>query len=86
MAKNGLATLHANSAAEALTRLEDLIAEAIPAIPRRAIGQAVDLIAFLRRGPRGPVLETLARVEGWNRDGGYRLVKTGCQARRQPPT
>jgi P-type conjugative transfer ATPase TrbB len=70
----GLATVHANSAIEALTRLEDLIGEVSQRAPRRAIGQAIGLIAFLRRGPKGPVLDGLARVEGWSQTEGYRLV------------
>lgn len=68
----GLATLHANSALEALSRLEDLIGEVISQIPRRAIGQAVDLIAFLKRTPGGRVLEALVRVEGWS-EGAYQV-------------
>ncbi|HWU14016.1 MAG TPA: P-type conjugative transfer ATPase TrbB [Caulobacter sp.] len=69
----GLATLHANSAAEALARLEDLIGEVSQQIPRRAIGQAIGLIAFLRRAPGGRVLDSLVRVEGWDPTEGYRL-------------
>ncbi|WP_343699648.1 P-type conjugative transfer ATPase TrbB [Caulobacter sp.] len=68
----GLATLHANSAREALSRLEDLIGEVVPTIPHRAIGQAINLIAFLKRGPNGPVLDALVRVEGWI-DGDYKM-------------
>lgn len=70
----GLATLHANSAAEALDRLEDLIGEVSHAVPRRAIGQAIGLIAFLRRAPGGRRLESLVRVEGWSAESGYRLT------------
>ncbi|GGL35810.1 P-type conjugative transfer ATPase TrbB [Caulobacter rhizosphaerae] len=69
----GLATLHANSAAEALNRLEDLIGEVAPAIPHRAIGQAIDIIAFIKRAPAGRMLESVVRVEGW-RDGAYALT------------
>jgi P-type conjugative transfer ATPase TrbB len=71
----GLATLHANSAAQALTRLEDLIGEVSQAIPRSAIGQAIDLIAFLTRTPAGRRLECLLRVKGWDETQGYRLVR-----------
>ncbi|MBO9546982.1 P-type conjugative transfer ATPase TrbB [Caulobacter sp.] len=69
----GLATLHANSAAEALTRLEDLIGEVSQTVPRRAIGQAIDLIAFLRRAPGGRLLDSLVRVDGWEEGIGYQL-------------
>jgi len=34
--------LHANSAAEGPSRLEDLIGEVTQAVPHRAIGQAID--------------------------------------------
>lgn len=47
----GLLTLHANSAADALGRLEDLCMEAIPAPPKRLIASAVDLIVFIARQP-----------------------------------
>jgi type IV secretion system protein VirB11 len=70
----GVATLHANSAVEALDRLEDLIGEVSHSVPRRAIGQAIGLIGYLRRAPGGRRLETLARVEGWSAEEGYRLV------------
>lgn len=76
----GLATLHANSAREALSRLEDLIGEVAPTIPHRAIGQAINLIAFLKRAPGGPVLDGLVRVEGWV-EGDYRLSPVAT-----PPT
>ncbi len=69
----GLATLHANSAREALSRLEDLIGEVAPRVPHRAIGQAVNLVAYIRRAPDGRRLESLVRVEGWI-DGEYRLT------------
>ncbi len=49
----GLATLHANSAEEALARLEDLIGEVTPRIPYRAIVQAIDLVLFIHRTSAG---------------------------------
>ncbi len=70
----GLATLHANSAAEALSRLEDLIGEVSQTVPQRAIGQAIDLIAFLKRAPAGRLLDGLLRVDGWDAQSGYRLA------------
>ncbi len=45
----GLLTLHANSAADALARLEDLCMEAVAAPPKRLIQAAVDLIVFIAR-------------------------------------
>lgn len=71
----GLATLHANGALEALSRLEDLIGEVTAQIPRRAIGQTIDLIAFLKRTPGGRILDALVRVEGWS-EGAYQVHDT----------
>lgn len=45
----GLLTLHANSAADALARLEDLCMEAVATPPTRLIASAVDLIVFIAR-------------------------------------
>lgn len=60
----GLATIHANSADDALSRLEDLIGEATPRIPYRAIAQAVDLILFIERTVSGRRLGAMRRVLG----------------------
>ncbi len=47
----GMLSLHANSAADALTRLEDLCMEATAAAPARLIASAVDMIVFMARRP-----------------------------------
>lgn len=65
----GLLTLHANCAADALVRLEDLCLEASAASPRRLIASAVDLIVFIARtrneGARSArVLTDLVSVRG----------------------
>jgi P-type conjugative transfer ATPase TrbB len=68
----GLATLHANSAAEGLSRLEDLIGEVTQRIPHRAIGQAIDLVIHIARTPGGRRVSDLMRVTGWG-ERGYEL-------------
>ncbi len=65
----GLLTLHANSAADALTRLEDLCLENIAASPKRLIASAVDLVVFITRpriheGGGGRVLTEIVSVNG----------------------
>jgi type IV secretion system protein VirB11 len=50
----GVATLHANSAADALRRMEDLVGEVTHVIPRRSIASAVNLIVFIERTTRLP--------------------------------
>lgn len=68
----GLSTLHANSAEEALSRLEDLLLEVTAQVPRRAIGQAIDLIVHIRRTPDGRVVDRILAAEGEAGDA-YRL-------------
>lgn len=69
----GVGTLHAGSAAGALRRLEQLVQEAVVTVPRALIAETVQLIAVL--GGRGADrrLVELARVEGLDPAGGYRL-------------
>jgi Flp pilus assembly CpaF family ATPase len=71
----GLATLHANSAAEGLSRLEDLIGEVTQRIPHRAIGQAIDMVIHIARTPGGRRVSEIMRVSGWG-EGGYDLRAT----------
>ena len=49
----GLLTLHANSARDALARLEDLCLEAQAASPARLIASAAPVVVFITRTPEG---------------------------------
>lgn len=49
----GLLTLHANSAADALRRLEDLCLEAVHVAPQRLIDSAIDMVIHIERRPHG---------------------------------
>jgi type IV secretion system protein VirB11 len=60
----GLSTIHANSAHDALSRLEDLTSEVATTIPRRAIGQAIDLIIHIGRTREGRRVEDILEVRG----------------------
>lgn len=66
----GVGTIHANSAADALLRLEDLIAEASVAVPHRAIASAINLVVFIERvaGPVGRRVTQLLEVHGYGSD------------------
>jgi type IV secretion system protein VirB11 len=79
----GLATIHANSAGEALARLEDLIGEVTQRVPYRAIAQAINLVVFIERTPEGRRVHSVTRVLGRD-DDNYRLEdvtpKTGLGA------
>jgi type IV secretion system protein VirB11 len=62
----GVATIHANSAADALRRFEDLIGEASSVIPRRSIASAINLVVFISRTAAlsGRRVTGLLEVEG----------------------
>lgn len=60
----GLLTLHANSAQDALARLEDLTLEQSAHAPRRLIASAVDMVVFITRTPTGRAITEIARVRG----------------------
>ncbi|MGB7300323.1 MAG: P-type conjugative transfer ATPase TrbB [Burkholderiaceae bacterium] len=71
----GIATLHANSALGALTRLEQLTGEAtataqhLPAL----IAEAVDLIVFIQRSSSGRQIKEIAEVHATT-DGQYQII------------
>ena len=71
----GIATVHANSAAAALTRIEQLVQEAVVTVPRRLIAEAIDMIVFISgRGTDRRVSE-VARIDGVDpATGDYRLT------------
>ncbi len=62
----GLATLHANSAEDALSRLEDLIGEVSRHVPRRAIARTIGIIVFIRRTHEGRRIESISKVTGFD--------------------
>jgi type IV secretion system protein VirB11 len=70
----GVATLHANSPADALRRLEELIGEVSQVIPRRSIAAAIGLIAFIERVGEPPWrrCNSVVRVRGLDAEG-YQL-------------
>ncbi|MDK2770108.1 MAG: P-type conjugative transfer ATPase TrbB [Sphingomonas sp.] len=69
----GFGTIHAGTAIGALRRLEQLIQEAIATVPRALIAETIGLIAVLVRDGSGRRLAELARVEGLEPSGEYRL-------------
>lgn len=49
----GICTIHANSPQSTISRLEDLIQEAVSTVPKRLIEQAIDIIVFMQRDESG---------------------------------
>lgn len=64
----GLATVHANSARDALRRVEDLVGEASLTIPKRSVASAINLVIFITRtrGSCGRLVTTVSEVVGVN--------------------
>ncbi len=79
----GIATIHANSAASALYRLEQLVQEAVVSVPRPLIADAIDLIVFIAGRGVARRVETIARVAGCDPDGAYALVDITPQPQPQ---
>lgn len=64
----GCTTIHANSAYEALTRFEDLIGEVAANVPKRSIGQAVNVVIYVERTKQGRRIKQVIKVSGYNED------------------
>ena len=69
----GIATVHANGAAAALHRLEQLVQEAVATVPRRMIAEAIDLIVFIEGRGADRRIGAVAAVEGLDPSGDYAL-------------
>jgi len=70
----GLTTVHANGAAAALIRLEQLVQEAVRTVPRALIAEAVDIVAFIAGRGRARRVEALLQVSGLDPGGGYAVT------------
>lgn len=65
------ATVHANSASDALGRLEDLCATVCLQPPRRAIATAIGCVVFVQRTMTGRAISEVLYVDGWQKGSGY---------------
>lgn len=68
----GIATLHANSAAGALSRLEQLIQEIATHAPRALIAETIDVIVFIAGRGRSRRVQDIVGVQGFDTQG-YQL-------------
>ncbi|OPY77651.1 MAG: Type IV secretion system protein PtlH [Syntrophorhabdus sp. PtaU1.Bin153] len=68
----GVATVHANSARGGLTRLEQLIQEAIPTPQKALIAEAVNIIIFIERYRHSRRVKEIVEVTGFT-DGEYTI-------------
>jgi type IV secretion system protein TrbB len=60
----GIATVHANSANAALTRIEQLVQEAVITVPRQLIAEAIDVVVFIAGRGSDRRVSTIARLGG----------------------
>ncbi|MDZ4759870.1 MAG: P-type conjugative transfer ATPase TrbB [Alphaproteobacteria bacterium] len=74
----GIATLHANSARAALSRLEQLAMEGCDSPPTALIAEAIDIIVFIERG--GPAGRRISEIYA------PRLAKPGLRETAAPGT
>jgi type IV secretion system protein VirB11 len=70
----GIGTIHAGSALGALRRMEQLIQEAVVTVPRALIAETIDVVAVLVRDGHGRRLAELARIDGLDAVGDYRIT------------
>ena len=81
----GIATIHANSAPAALTRVEQLVQESVVSVPRRLIAEAIDLVVFIAGRGAARRIATVARVEGVGATGDYALTELPIQPEGEYP-
>ena len=74
----GITTVHANSAATALLRLDGLIQESgVPPQPR-LVAETVDLVVFIVRTPDGRRVREIARVSSYDSTQGSYVLEPVC--------
>jgi type IV secretion system protein TrbB len=81
----GIATVHANSASAALTRLEQLIQESVAIVPRALIAEAIDTIIFISGRGSERRISSVAQLSGLNAAGGYDLHELAAFPTAIPP-
>lgn len=62
----GVATVHANGVLEGLSRIEQLILEAIPTVPPGLMTDAIDVLVFIKGKGKARRVETIAELTGFD--------------------
>ncbi len=76
--KGGASTIHANSARQTLRRLEELAARAEARPHQYMIGEAIDIIVYLRYSGLKRRVEQILAVDGWDARKEEYLVRDLC--------
>ncbi|HHB94373.1 MAG TPA: P-type conjugative transfer ATPase TrbB [Campylobacterales bacterium] len=72
----GVATVHANSAYEALKRLERLLALANAHNMQEEIAQAINTVIFIKKTPNGRVVDEILEIQHYDREKHEYITKT----------
>jgi len=64
----GISTIHANGPRESLIRIEQLVQEAVPSVPRSLIASAVNVLVYIKRTGTSRKVESVATLEGYVSD------------------
>lgn len=64
----GAASLHANSAEDALTRIESLVGETSAAPQQRLIARVVNVVVYIERRDGNRAIKEIIRVNGYDKD------------------
>lgn len=72
----GVATVHANSAYEALKRLERLLALANAHNMQEEIAQAINTVIFIKKTPNGRVVDEILEIQHYDREKHKYITKT----------
>jgi type IV secretion system protein TrbB len=64
----GLCTIHANGPREGLIRIEQLVQEVVPGVPKTLIAATVNVLVYIKREGYGRKIESIAMVEGCRDD------------------
>jgi len=64
----GITTVHANSAYEALSRIERLLAQANALNMQEEIAQAINTIIFIKKTPTGRIVEEILQMQHYDKE------------------
>ncbi len=81
----GIGTIHAGTARGAIRRLEQLVQEAVPVVPRALIAETIDLIAVLNGRGEDRRLTELCAVADLAADGDYRVTEVSAASPGELP-
>jgi type IV secretion system protein VirB11 len=81
----GIATIHATGVRAALYRIEQLVQEAVPVLPRSLIADAIDLIVFIDGQGTDRRIDALAALAGVAADGDYILEPIAFDQNEEGP-